>query len=43
MAQKDWEEVRQIINTKSPGLLENFLTSAQIFLPNNLLSNPFKQ
>ena len=43
MAQKDWEEVRQIIEDKSSGYLENFLTSEQIFLPNNVLPNPFNK
>ncbi len=41
MAQKDWEEVRQIINTQSSGLLEKFLISDQVFLPNNFSPNPF--
>ena len=41
MAQKDWEEVRQIIDAQSSGLLEKFLTSDQTFLPNDLLPNPF--
>ena len=41
MAQKDWEEVRKIIDLKSSGHLEYFLTSEQVFLPNNLLPNPF--
>ncbi|MCK5538819.1 MAG: hypothetical protein KAI79_18480, partial [Bacteroidales bacterium] len=43
MAQKDWEEVRKIINLKLPGLLEDFLTSDQTFLPNDLLPNPFNE
>ena len=41
MAQKDWEEVRKIIDLQSSGLLEKFLISDQIFLPNDLLPNPF--
>ncbi len=41
MAQKDWEEVRQIIDAQSSGLLEKFLISDQVFLPNALLPNPF--
>ncbi len=41
MAQKDWEKVRQIIDAQSLGLLEKFLISDQIFLPNNFLPNPF--
>jgi hypothetical protein len=41
MAQKDWEEVRKIIELQSPGLLEEFLISDQIFLPNDILPNPF--
>jgi len=41
MAQKDWEEVRKIIELKSSRLLEKFLISDQIFLPNDLLHNPF--
>ena len=41
MAQKDWDEVQKIIELKSPGLLEKFLISDQIFLPNDLLANPF--
>ena len=41
MAQKDWEEVRKIIELQSSGLLEKFLTTEQIFLPNDLLPNPF--
>jgi hypothetical protein len=41
MAQKDWEEVREIIELQSSGLLEKFLTSDQSFLPNDLLPNPF--
>ena len=43
MAQKDWEEVRSIIEVKSPGFLEKFLTSDQVFLPNNILPNPFNK
>lgn len=41
MAQKDWEEVRKIIDVQSSGLLEGFLTSEQVFLPNDLSPNPF--
>ncbi len=41
MAQKDWEEVRKIIDLKSSGLLEKFQTSDQVFLPNDLLPNTF--
>lgn len=41
MAQKDWEEVRQIIDLQSSGLLEKYLVSEQVFLPNDLLPNPF--
>ncbi len=41
MAQKDWEEVRKIIEHQSSGLLEKFLISDQSFLPNDLLPNPF--
>ncbi|KYJ87552.1 DUF6997 domain-containing protein [Sulfurovum riftiae] len=41
MAQKDWEEVQKIIENKSPGFLEKFLTSDEIFLPNNSLPNSF--
>jgi len=41
MAQKDWEEVRKIIELQSSGLIEKFLISDQTFLPNNLLDNPF--
>ncbi len=41
MAQKDWEEVRKIIELESSGLLEKFLISDQIFLPNDLLDNTF--
>ena len=41
MAQKDWNEVQKIIDLKSPGLIEKFLISNQVFLPNDLLSNPY--
>jgi len=41
MAQKDWEEVLELIENKSPKLFEKFLTQDQIFLPNNMLFNPF--
>jgi hypothetical protein len=41
MAQKDWEEVRQIIDVQLSGLLEKFLISDQVFLPNDLSPNPF--
>lgn len=41
MAQKDWNEVREIIDVQSSGLLEKFLISGQIFLPNQALPNPF--
>ena len=41
MAQKDWEEVRDIIEDQSSGYLEKFLMSDQSFLPNDLLPNPF--
>lgn len=43
MAQKDWEEVRNIIDLKSSGFLEKFLTSDQTFLPNDLVTNPFNE
>ncbi len=43
MAQKDWKEVRQIIDTQSSGLLEKFLISDQVFLPNDLSPNPFNE
>ena len=41
MAQKDWEKVRKIIDLKSLDLLEKFLISDQVFLPNDLSLNPF--
>ena len=41
MAQKDWEEVRGIIEDQSSGFLEKFLISDQVFLPNDHLPNPF--
>ena len=41
MAQKDWEEVREIIELRSSRHLEKFLISDESFLPNNLLPNPF--
>jgi len=41
MAQKDWEEVQQIIENRSSGLFEKFLASEQTFLPNEFLPNPF--
>ena len=41
MAQKDWEEVRHIIDAQSSGFLEKFLTSDQTFLPNELSPSPF--
>ncbi|MCZ2845960.1 MAG: hypothetical protein O2U61_05615 [Candidatus Bathyarchaeota archaeon] len=41
MAQKDWEEVRNIIELRSSGVLDKFLRSDQSFLPNDLLPNPF--
>lgn len=43
MAQKDWEEVRKIIDLQSVGLLEKFRLSDQIFLPNKTLPNPFNE
>ena len=41
MAQKDWDEVRNVIERKSPGIFEDFLASDQTFLPNDSLLNPF--
>jgi hypothetical protein len=41
MAQKDWVKVQEIIEKKSENLLEKFLTSDEVFLPNNFLPNPF--
>ena len=41
MAQKDWEEVQNIIELKSPGFFKDFLASEQTFLPNDFLPNPF--
>ena len=41
MSQRDWIEVQNIIEEKSSGFLEKFLTSDEIFLPNNTLANPF--
>ncbi len=43
MAQRDWEEVRQIIDRESSGLFEKFLASGEIFLPNNIVPNPFNK
>ncbi len=43
MSQKDWEEVQKIIEDKSSGFLEKFLTSDKIFLPNSSLLNPFNK
>ena len=41
MSKKDWEQVQNIIDDQSAGLLEKFLTSDQVFLPNTDLPNPF--
>jgi len=42
MAQKDWEEVRKIIDSQSSGFFEKFLRSKQIFFPNESMLNPFE-
>jgi len=42
MAQKDWKEVQEIIEFQSSGILEKFLLSEQVFLPNQILPNPFR-
>ncbi len=43
MSQRDWIEVQKIIEDKSSGFLEKFLTSDERFLPNNFLLNPFNE
>ena len=43
MAQKDWQEVLQIIENKKSALFEAFLSSKQSFLPNEILGNPFDE
>lgn len=43
MAQKDWEEVLEIIELQAPGFFGDFLESDHTFLPNDLLSNPFNK
>jgi len=43
MSQKDWKEVRNIIDNLSPGLFKKFLDSEEIFLPNQSMPNPFNQ
>jgi hypothetical protein len=43
MSQKDWIDVQKIIEEKSFGLFKKFLTSDEIFLPNNTLPNPFNE
>ena len=41
MSQRDWIKVQKIIEDKSSGFLKKFLTSDDMFLPNNSLPNPF--
>ena len=41
MPKKDWEEIKTTIDNKSPDLLDNFINSDNIFLPNKQTPNPF--
>lgn len=42
MGKKDWEEVCEVMEKSSKGLLSTFLASDQTFLPNEILKNPFQ-
>ncbi len=43
MAQKDWQEVLNILENKKSELFETFLLSDENFLPNETLFNPFNE
>ena len=43
MPKRDWEEVKTIIDAKSSGLLIDFISSGESFLPNSSMLNPFDE
>jgi hypothetical protein len=43
MSKKDWDEIKTTIDRKSQRLLDTFIKSGEVFLPNTSMLNPFTE